>query len=392
MSDEAYIVRSENVHLDTDYTAWLSELKQRYRQSRVKAAVKVNSEKLLWNWQMGRDLVLRKAEARWGMGIVEQVSLDLQNEFPGEQGFGARTLWYMKQWYEFYAQNINPKKLEQVVSVLLPLDNLRNIKLKQVGSEIHEQEKTGFPFPPVFAFIPWGHHVEIVKKCKSVDEALYYITRTIQGDWSRHYLLERIKEGDYQNRGGVLPNNFDAHLPHPQSLLAKEIMHENIDLGFISLPERYTERQLEDALCQQMTRFLLELGTGFAFVGRQKEIVVAGKSRAIDLLFYHIRLRCYIVVELKVKPFIPEYAGKLNFYVAAVNNLLKSDEDNPTIGLLICSDMNKTEVQWSFDSVTNPLGVAAYRNIKELAEQLPSIEQLQERVRLLEHELRRGEL
>ncbi len=240
---------------------------------------------------MGRDLVLRKAEARWGAGIVEQVSLDLQDEFPGEQGLSASSLWAMKRWYLFYAASPQAQKLEQAVQVLLSADNVGITKLEQVGQVISETPTEGLPFPLVFAFLPWGHHVEIVKKCKSIDEALYYITRTIQGDWSRHYLMERIKEGDYKSRGGILPNNFDAHLPQPQSLLAKEIMHENIDLGFIALPQRYTERQLEDALCQQMTRFLLELGTGFAFVGRQKEIVVAGKSRAIDLLFYHIRLR-----------------------------------------------------------------------------------------------------
>lgn len=306
---------------------------------------------------------------------------------PKEKGFSASNLWYMKRWYLFYAQNGDKQKLEQPVQEMISLENNLLVKLEQVGQVIKDTTNERLPFPMLFAFIPWGHHVEIVKKCKAIDEAFYYIGRTIKGDWSRNYLMERLKEHDYQNQS-VLPNNFDMHLPAPQSTLAKEVLKENLDFGFISLPENYDEQQLEDALCEQMTRFLLELGTGFAFLGRQKEIVVAGKPRFIDLLFYHYRLHSFIVVELKAKPFMPEYAGKLNFYVAAVNNLLKTEEDNPTIGLLICSDMNKTEVKWSFDSMTNPLGVAAYKNIKEITDQLPSIEQLQERIKLLKTELK----
>lgn len=391
MSKEPHIVQSHDVRLDADYAEWLKELKNRYRKAQVKAAIKVNSEKLLWNWQLGRDLVMRKAEAQWGDGIVEQLSLDLQAEFPGEQGFSASNLWYMKRWYSFYTSSDKVVKLEQAIQEIQPYDSKLITKLDQVGQVIHEDGATGIPFPPIFAYIPWRHHVEIIKKCKTIEEAIFYIVRTIDGDWSRNYLLERLKANDYHNRN-ILPNNFDLHLPEPQSTLAKEVIKENLDFNFISLPPKYNESQLEEALCQQMTRFLLELGSGFAFIGRQKEIVVAGKTRKIDLLFYHYRLRSFIVVELKARPFEPEYAGKLNFYVAALNNLLKTPEDNPTIGLLICSDMNKTEVQWSFDSMQNPMGVAAYKNVNEIAAQLPSIEQLQERIKLLEEEIREQSL
>lgn len=198
-----------------------------------------------------------------------------------------------------------------------------------------------------------------------------------------------IKAKLYKSHAAAL-SNFALHLDVPQAELAQEMTKENYDFGFLTLPESFNEQQLEDALCKQMTRFLLELGSGFAFVGRQKELVVDGTTRRIDLLFYHIHLHCYVVVELKAVAFQPEFAGKLNFYVSAVNHLLKANEDNPTIGLLICSDMKETEVKWSFENINTPIGVATYSNIQveELKKQLPTIEQLQEHIKLLKLELR----
>lgn len=392
---DTYAVSSHDVKLDNDYAQWLIDIKTRYRKSQIKAAVKVNSEKLLFNWQLGRDLAVRKAEERWGNGIVEQVALDLQREFPGD-GFSASNVWYMKRWYLFYATKlqqhvgqIGNAKLEQVVQEIQRNNNQRVAKLEQVAQEIHEDGVQGLAFPPIFSFVPWGHHVEILKKCKDIDEALFYIRRTVDEGWSRNYLLERIKADDYHNQAPAL-NNFPDQLPLPQAELAEEITKENYDFGFLSLPKGYNEKQLEDALCSQLTDFLLELGTGFAFVGRQKEIVVAGRTRRIDLLFYHIRLRAYVVCELKARAFEPEFAGKINYYVNAVDELLKAPDDNPTIGLLICSDMVDTDVKWSFKGITTPLGVAAYKNIQEIQKQLPTVEQLQERIKLLEAELREG--
>lgn len=200
MKDSPYIVRSEKVRLDEGYAQWLAELKQRYRNSQLKAAIKVNSEKLFWNWQMGRDLVTRKAETRWGEGIVEQVSLDLQAAFPDERGFSASNLWYMKRWYLFYAQHGDCKRLDRIGQEIISSENEQLIKLDQVGQVISDTTNEGLPFPMLFAYIPWRHHVEIVKKCKTVDEAFYYIRRTIKGDWSRNYLMERLKERDYHNQ------------------------------------------------------------------------------------------------------------------------------------------------------------------------------------------------
>lgn len=385
------VVKSHDLNLDKDYTEWIIDLKQRYRNSQVKAAVKVNSEQLLFNWQLGRDLVIRKAEEKWGTGIVEQISLDLQAEFPNVKGFSARNLWNMKKWYTFYSTNDSfESTIRQLDSIL---DN--NQKLQQVAAEIHEtcsaeklqQAVAEIEFPAVFSFVPWGHHIEIITKCKDVDEALFYIKRTIERGLSRSALDDCIR-ADLFHTSGVALTNFSEKLPNAHGKIAQEILKSNYDLGFVTLPEGYDETDLENVIETRMTRFLLELGEGWAFIGRQKEIIIAGKTRKIDLLFYHIYLRCYVVIELKVTSFDPEYAGKLNFYVNAVNEFIRKDSDNPTIGLLICKDMDKTEVQLAFQGITTPMGVATYDNvkIKEIQEHLPTTEQIQQQIEIAEEE------
>lgn len=339
-----HFASSQNFHIDQDYITWLEELKSRYKKAQIKSAVKVNSEQLLFNWQLGCDLVLRRAEEHWGTGVVEQVSLDLKAAFPLAKGFSARNLWNMKKWYLFYSSNKASEKLQQLVAELQSADSKENTKLHQLGAEIQEAdsaENLGLAFPLAFSFVPWGHHIQIITKCKDLD----------------------------------------------QSQLAQEITKDTYDFGFIELPKQYAEEELEDELEKNITRFLLELGTGFAFIGRQKEIIVAGKTRRIDMLFYHIRLRAYVVCELKAKPFEPEFAGKLNFYVNAVDELLKTDDDNPIIGLLICKDKNQTEVKWAFKGISTPMGVASYDNvrIKQIREALPSEEELSRQIQLFEN-------
>ena len=389
-TDKRGLVTSQEVSLDKEYIEWLNELKIRFRSAQIKAAVKVNSEQLLFNWLLGRDLVIRKAEEKWGSGIVNRVSLDLQAEFPKAKGFSARNLWFMKQWYSFYSVNT---KAESVISSIEEQININDSKLKQVASEIQEsklkQADSELSFPQMFAFVPWMHHVMIIQKAKSVEEALFYIRKTIEGNLSRD-ALDNIIRADLYHTSGMAVTNFAEKLPAIQGDLAQEILKSNYDLGFVSLPEKYDEEALEDVLEQRMTRFLLELGEGWAFVGRQKEILIAGKTRKIDLLFYHIYLRCYVVLELKVKPFDPEFAGKLNFYVNAVNEFVKRDSDNPTIGLLICKDMDRTEVQLAFQGITTPMGVATYDNVKirEIQEHLPTTEQIQQQIALAEEEFK----
>ena len=384
---EPYIVKSHNIHIDSDYAEWIADIKKRYRSAQVKAAVKVNAEKILFNWQLGRDLVQKKAEERWGSGVVEQVSLDLKREFPNADGFSVRNLWYMKQWYLFYTQG-GEEILHQDDAESQMTENQYITKMHQVGAELSSEKLhqiTGeFPLP--FALVPWRHHVEIITKCKSIDEALFYMGKTIEQGLSRNALINCIKANLYEHQGKIV-NNFTDHLPALQSKLVQEVLKENYDFGFAMVEhEIYDEAELEEALTKNVTDLLLELGTGFAFLGRQKELVVGGRSRKIDLLFYHIRLRCYVVCELKAKSFEPEFAGKLNYYVNAVDELLKTNDENPTIGLLICSDMDKIDVQWSFKGISTPMGVATYNNIR-IKDALPSQEQLTERVRLLQKEL-----
>lgn len=389
MSKKPSLVKMHDVHLDSDYIQWLHNIKERYRNTQIKAAVKVNSEQLLFNWQLGRDLVLRRAEDTWGAGVVEQVSLDLQAEFPNVKGFSTTNLWNMKKWYAFYSRHSHNKNLQQLVGEIEYRDN--NEKQKEL-SEVQgtlQQDVGELPFPDAFGFVPWGHHVEIVTKCKSIEEALFYVKKIAEEAWSRSALQNYIAADLYHNAGAAI-TNFSERLPATQSKLAQEITKDTYDLGFITLPADYDESALESALEQNITRFLLELGTGFSFVGRQKEIIVSGKTRRIDMLFYHIKLRCYVVVELKAVAFEPEFAGKLNFYVNAVNDLMKTDTDNPTIGLLICKDKDQTEVQWAFQGITTPMGVASYSNvqIQDIKAQLPTAEEIQKRIEQAEEEFR----
>ena len=376
------MVSSHDIHLDTDYAEWIAEVKHRYRSAQVKAAVKVNAEKLLWNWQMGRDLVQRKAEERWGAGVVEQVSLDLQKEFPNVDGFSASNLWRMKQWFLFYTSE--PEKLAQGVRELQSKENQEETKLAWGVRDIIQRPVGDFPLP--FALVPWGQHIEIITRSESVEEAFFYIHQVIDKGLSRTALINSFKANLYEHQGKIA-NNFPDHLPDMQSKLVQEVLKENYDFGFATVDhELYEEKELEDALTENVTNLLLEMGNGFAFMGKQREIIVGGRSRRIDLLFYHVRLKCYIVCELKARPFEPEYAGKLNFYVNAVDELVKLPEDNPTIGLLICSDMNRADVQWSFKGISTPMGVATYNNIR-IKDMLPTQEQLKERMELLRKEM-----
>ena len=385
------VMNPHDVRLDAEYAQWIAELKHRYRSAQVKASVRVNGEKLLFNWELGRDLVQKKAEERWGAGVVEQVSLDLRREFPDADGFSERNLRYMKQWYLFYTTPSATEKLYQLGRELpnkILLQPIRE-KLHQAGAEMTEMKlhQLGAEFPLAFALVPWRHHVEIISKCKTLDEALFYTREVIEDGLSRAALINCIKAKLYEHKGKIT-NNFSEHLPALQSSLVQEVLKENYDFGFATVSHSvYDEHELEEALSRSVTDLLLEMGNGFAFLGRQRELITGDNSRKIDLLFYHIRLRCYIVCELKAKPFEPEYAGKLNFYVNAVDDLLKQDDDNPTIGLLICSDMNKADVQWSFRGVSTPMGVATYNNIR-IKDMLPTQEQLRERMELLQRELR----
>lgn len=382
-NNEPHIVRVKDFRIDADYADWLSEIKRRYVSAQIRAAVKVNTEKLRFNWSVGRDLVLRKAEEKWGSGVVEQLSFDLQAAFPNEKGFGCRNLWSMKKWYIHFSSHDASEKLHQLGAELQEHSNKVIINPSQLVADSD--------MPMVLGLVPWRHQVDIVSQCKSIDEAAFYLKECILGGWTRQTLNNSMKAKLYKTHGKAI-SNFPEYLVDAQCRMAQEITKENYDFGFVTVPANYKEEQLESALEQNITQFLLELGTGFAFVGRQKELIVGNRSRRIDMLFYHIRLKAYVVVELKVTPFDPEYTGKLNYYVNAVDELLKGPDDNPTIGLLICSDKNETDVRWAFKGIQTPMGVASYDNVHiEQSHLLPSAEELQARVRLVEKELSKTE-
>ena len=338
------------------YYSWLKELKHKVRLVQIKAAVKVNSELLQFYWELGQDIVDKQKNAKWGDGFLKQLSIDLSSEFPDMKGFSLSNLKYIKQWYLFYSQEIG--KSQQAVG--------QKPIAKQAVSQLVQ--------------IPWGHNIAIISKCKNLDEALFYIQKTIQNNWSRSVLVHHI-ESDLFKREGKAITNFKATLPEPQSDLARETLKDPYNFDFLTLTEKYNEKELENALINHVTKFLLELGAGFSYIGQQYKLEVSGDEFFIDLLFYHVKLHCYVVVELKAVKFKPEFAGKLNFYVSAVDGILKSEQDNTTIGILICKSKNDTVVEYALKDVHKPIGVSEYIITKNLPDEfkssLPSIEDIE---------------
>ncbi|MCL2651016.1 MAG: PDDEXK nuclease domain-containing protein [Candidatus Azobacteroides sp.] len=366
---------------NSELKQWLVDLKARIRQSQIRAMIKVNDEMLRLYWDLGHDIVVRQMDAKWGSGFFAQLSKELKVEFPEMKGFSERNLLYIKQFYLFYSQdntifhqlggkseNVIPHQLGAEIQLF---ENENTIILPQVGAE--------FDSHPIFQ-IPWRHHVEIFTKCKSTHEALFYVQKTIKNGWSRAVLMNFMETDLYSAQGKAI-TNFSKLLPEPQSDLANEILKDPYNFDFLTLTENYKEKELEDALIANITKFLLELGQGFAYVGKQYPIQVGDRERNIDLLFYHLELRCYVVIELKVKDFEPEHTGKLGYYIAAINHQLKKEIDNPTIGMLIVKKKNNIDAQYSLESSSQPIGISEYTLSKLLPENfkssLPSIEEIE---------------
>lgn len=350
-------VKRDSIIADGKYVEWLGELKQRYQRSQIKAAVQVNHSMLEFYWSLGRDIVALKAESQWGSGVLQQLSLDLKKMFPNEKGFSYRNIRYMRQWYSFYFQRITNWHEPSAKMALL---NWHEHSARIEESNRH-QHSDGLDFPDIFALVPWKHHVHLVSKSNSIDEALFYIKQTIANNWSLADLEHEVKTDLFSRHSSAL-TNFSDTMTLPQQKLAQEVMKSPYQLGFLKLKQDHSEDDLEEALVKNITQFLLELGQGFAYVGRQMELVMPDGSTFVpDLIFYHTRLKCYIVVELKSVKFMPEFVGKLNFYVSAADELLKADDDKPTIGLLICREADKTTVEWAFRGLDRPLGVATYQ-------------------------------
>ena len=359
MTDKPHFVFRDGMTADSNYVQWIADIKSRYRNSQIKAAIRVNTALLEFYWSIGRDLVALKAEERWGSGIVKQFALDMRNAFPDAKGFSDTNVKYMKRWYLFY--------YERVIKSQQPVGLLKDKGSHQLGDLLE--------MPDTFGLVPWKQHILIISKTKSIEEALFYIDKVVAEGWSRSWLEEQIAHNLYRSHGSAI-TNFDNILPAPQSQLAKELLKNEYNLNFITAESVKHEKDLEEALVANVTRFLLELGKGFAYVGRQMELRMDDDTTFFpDLVFYHIPQKRYVIIELKAVKFEPEFAGKLNFYVTAADKLLKGDGDNESVGLIICKTAKRTIVEWSLQDIAKPLGVATYQLEEVVARTVAELEQ-----------------
>ena len=325
------------------YGRWLAELKERIHTARQRASLAVNQELILLYWQIGRDILARQAEQGWGARVIDRLSHDLRAAFPEMKGFSSRNLKYMRAFAAAWDD-------AAIVQELL-------------------------------AQLPWYHLVTLLDKLNTPEERLWYARKAIEHGWSRNVMVIQI-ETRLREREGKAVTNFDARLPRPQSDLARESLKDPYRLDFLGLGAEAAEREIEAALVEHITQFLLELGAGFAYVGRQVLLEVGGDDFFIDLLFYHLKLRCYVVIEIKAGKFKPEHLGQLGFYLTAVDAQMKDEQDNPTIGLLLCKTRNKVVAEYALRDNNRPMGIAEYQLVeslpKELKTSLPSIEQIEQ--------------
>lgn len=374
---------SSDLIIDKEYRAWLSDIKLKVRNVQIKAALKVQTELLNFYWDLGADIVTKQTHARWGDGLIEQLSTDLMAEFPDIKGFSRSNLMYIKKWYLFYSSATLPNQIAQQAVSQLPAEQ----KVQQPVGQIQEDGKsqqvvdqTGQRAITHITRIPWGHNIAIITKCKNIDEALYYVQCTLTHNWSRSVLVHQIESGLY-NREGKAVTNFALTLPKPQSDLATQTLKDPYVFDFLTMTKDYDERALENALVAHVRQFLLELGAGFAYMGKQIALQVGEREFFIDLLFYHTKLHCYVVVELKAVDFEPEHAGKLNFYLKAIDSQLRTDRDQPTIGILICKKKDKIVAEYALSDINKPIGVSEYRLTESIPDtfkgSLPTIEQIE---------------
>jgi len=349
------VVRQSAGNLPSGYGSLLEDLKARIQAARVKAAFSVNRELIALYWHIGKSIVERQRTLGWGKAIVERLATDLQRAFPGIEGFSPRNVWRMRAFYLAWTEDV--KKLPRPVA-----------------------EQDGQNLPQPVAEIPWGHNVWLLEKVKDPAERLWYVQHTLLHGWSRPVLVHQIETGLY-NRQGKAVTNFDITLPPPQSDLAKQTLKDPYVFDFLSLAEEARERELERGLVEHIRKFLIELGVGFAFVGRQFHLEVEGEDFYLDLLFYHLRLRCFVVIDLKMEPFKPEFAGKMNFYLSAVDAQLRHSDDHPSIGIILCKTRKRLIAEYALRNTKTPIGVSEYRLTRAVPiafkSSLPTIEELE---------------
>lgn len=323
-------IKSNLMNLPNNYAVFLEDLKSRIRTARVQVALSANREMILLYWDIGKRILEQQAREGWGAKVIERLAFDLRSEFPDMHGFSRRNLLFMRAFAEAYPE------LEIV---------------KQLVSQI-----------------PWGHTVRLIQTVKDFNARNWYILQTIKNGWSRSILEMQIENNLYSRQGKAI-TNFNRTLPPPQSDLAQQMTKDPYVFDFLSLRDDYNERVLERELTEHIQKFLLELGTGFAFVGRQVHLEVGGEDFYIDLLFYQLKLRCFVVIDLKARGFIPEYAGKMNFYLSAVDDLLRHPEDKPSIGIILCKSKNRIITEYALRDIRKPVGVSTY--ITKMVESLP---------------------
>jgi len=331
---------------NTEYINWVNELKTLIQRTQIKASVSVNRELLGLYWTIGKSISEKVNKAKWGSSVVEELSKDLKTEFPNQKGFSRSNLFSMRKWFEFYSKSeLATEKIQQLVGQ-----------------------------------IPWGQNVVIISKAKSIEEAIFYSNKTIENNWSRSVLMHQI-ELDFFGRKGKAITNFETTLPTPHSELATETLKDPYKFDFLTLQEKALEKDIEKQLVKHITSFLLELGNGFSFVGQQVPVKIDNQDFYIDLLFYHIKLKCYVVVELKAIEFKAEFAGKMNLYLSAIDDSLKSENENPTIGLLLCKSKSEIIAEYALRGMKQPTGIAEYEINKaipkEIKTELPTIEEIE---------------
>ncbi len=334
---------STNIIKNREYIQLLNEIKTKVRSAQIKAATYVNKELIRLYWEIGKSIADKQKQSIWGDSIVDMLAKDLRKEFPNMKGFSRANLFGIRQWYLFYSHMDD--KVQQLVGQL-----------------------------------PWGHNIAIVNKIKDPEEAIFYLNESIRNNWSRNVLIHQI-EGELYERGGKTTHNFGITLPAPQSDLARQTLKDPYVFDFLSLGEEAQEREIEKELTKHITKFLLELGAGFSFVGSQYPLEISNQDYYIDLLFYHLKLRCFVIIELKTGEFKPEYAGKLNFYLSAADNLLKHKEDNPSIGIILCKTRDKVIAEYALRDMSKPIGVSEYKIVRSIPEKLqtslPTIDELE---------------
>lgn len=350
---------SKLIHIEPKYKQWIQDLKSRYRRSQIKAAVKVNQEMLAYYWQLGRDIVQLQAEQRWGSGFMRALSQDLKQELPDATGLTLSNLYYCKKFYLLYNENVT--KFPQVEGKWKDVVDAENVP--QVGGKLQDSNlpQVGTQIQVLISEVPWGHHKYIMDKCEgNTEKALFYVRQTVENGWSRAMLLNWLDSNLYERQGKAL-TNFSSTLPKETSDLVREITKDPYDFGFAGITGKYNERTMKAALLTNMTQFLVELGTGFAYVGREYRLKIGETENFIDLLFYNLKLRCYVAIEVKIDAFDARDIGQLGTYVTAVNHILRDPEkDNPTIGLLVCKRKDNTLAQYALESSSQPLGISEY--------------------------------